>query len=173
MLAYHNDERIKRDILEQLRQYREADQIVRGHGYWADGKGCAVGCTIHSGDHMEYETRFGIPVALAHLEDAIFEGLPVDLARQWPERFMGAIIPGSDISRVHWKLLHWLLTTPEVNPGIEHPDVRDAVKRCADLMAEMAAGKTVARSAWAARSARSAAWSRISDKLLELIQGAR
>jgi hypothetical protein len=77
--------------------------------------------------------------------------LPVDLARQWPERFMGAIAPGADLSRVHWHLLHWLLTTPSVNPGIEHPLVRDAVKGCADLIADLAAGKAPNESAaWSA-----------------------
>lgn len=108
LIAYHGREADKTAILSQLKAHREADDLVQRYGYWEDGKGCAVGCTLHSDDHMEYETRFGIPVAIARLEDSIFEGLPVDLARAWPERLMSAIRPGSDLSRVHWHLLHWL-----------------------------------------------------------------
>jgi hypothetical protein len=97
--AYHNDPQIKADILAQLAAHREADQLVKGQ-YWRDGKGCAVGCTIHSNDHAEYETHFGIPQMLARLKDCIFDGLPNEQAMAWPERFMGAIMPGSDLSRV-------------------------------------------------------------------------
>lgn len=188
MLAYHGRQADKDAILAQLAAHRAADELVQGYGYWEDGKGCAVGCTLHSGNHIEYETRFGIPVAIARLEDAIFEGLPVELARQWPERLMMAIRPGADLSRVHWRLMHWLLTDPEVNPGIGHPLVRDAVAACADLMAALAAGD---ESAWSAANAarnaaesaawiaaiaasaesaeRSAAWSLIADRLIMLI----
>lgn len=87
LVAYHNDQQIKSEILAQLARHRAADDLVQGHyGYWRDGKGGAVGCTIHSGNHIEYETRFGIPVATAKLEDDIFEGLSLEDARAWPER---------------------------------------------------------------------------------------
>ena len=163
MLAYHNDPKIKTDILSQLQEHAAADQIVKGH-YWQDGKGCAIGCTIHSDDHMDYETRFGIPIMLARLEDCIFEGLPNDAAKTWPIRFMSAIEPGIDLSTVGWKFLHWLLTDEEVNPGINHPIVKDAVKRCADALLPLTVGQSIdisaASAAWsAAESAESAAWS--------------
>ena len=110
---------------------------------------------------------FGIPVMLAHLEDRIFEGLANAEAKAWPERFMGAITPGADLSRVGWQFLHWILTDEEVNPGINHPLVRDAVKACAAVMGSLAEGvplkkaaKSAASAAWSAeRSAASAAWS--------------
>jgi len=108
LLAYHGDDAIKTAIMAQLAGHREADEIVKGH-YWEDGKGCAVGCTVHSGNHAEYEPRFGIPQVLARLEDRIFEGLPNDKAKEWPERFMGAIKPGADLSQVWPKFAAWLL----------------------------------------------------------------
>ena len=166
MLAYHNDPSIKAEILAELAAHRAADSLVQGYGYWKDGKGCAVGCTLKSGKHIEYETRFGIPIALARLEDVIFEGLPVVEAKAWPEAFMEAVQAGSDLSRVSWAFLHWILTDKAVNPGIDHPLVRDAVRASANLMADLAAGKTVlasaesaASAAWSAASAASAAWS--------------
>jgi hypothetical protein len=151
-------------ILSQLLHHAQADEIIKGI-YWENGKGCAVGCTIHSGDHAEYEPLFGIPQALARLKDCMFEGLPNADAKRWPRRFMSAVRPGADLSRVRWHFLHWLLTDKEVNPWIDHPLVCDAVRRCADLMRDMADGKTITYSAAdsaasarsAARSARSAA----------------
>ena len=108
LLAYHNDVKIKEKILNQLQEHYESDEIVQGI-YWENGKGCAVGCTIHSSNHKEYETKFGIPVQLAYLEDKIFEGLPNDLSKEWPIRFMSSINVGADLSKVWAKFVIWLL----------------------------------------------------------------
>lgn len=154
MIAYHGDESIKLNILGQLARHRAADEIVKGK-YWENGKGCAVGCTLHSANHADYEARFGIPRMLARLEDCIFEGLPNGDAKAWPERFMSAVKPGADLSRVGWQFLHWLLTTESVNPGINHPLVKDAVRQCADVIAQLAKGEKQAEGS----AARSAAYS--------------
>jgi hypothetical protein len=150
MLAFINTTVTKKAVLEQLRAHAEADELVKGH-YWQAGKGCAVGCTIHSGRHVEYEVRFGIPEMLARLEDCIFEGLPNGAAKAWPVSFMTAVRPGSDLSCVGWKFLHWLLTDEKVNPGINHSLVRNAVKQCADVLAPLSKGLPIAeRAAWRA-----------------------
>src|ERR1700687_5090140 len=95
---------------------------------------------------------------LARLGDTIFEGLPTGAAKGGPIEFMSACRPGADLSLVGWKFLHWLLTDEKVNPGINHPLVRDAVKACADVLADLASGKAPdASAARSARSARSAA----------------
>jgi hypothetical protein len=179
MLAFTNTTVTKPVILKQLKQHAKLDQIVKGQ-YWEDGKGCAVGCTIHSSNHAEYETRFGIPQMLAWLEDTIFEGLPNDVAKGWPLRFMSAVIPGSDLSRVGWQFLHWLLTDETVNPGINDPIVRDAIKQCADVLVPLTEGHPADKSAawsatWSAESAASAAnaaYEKMADKLVVLIKAA-
>lgn len=155
MVAYHNDPAIKTAILAQLASHRAADELVKGQ-YWERGKGCAVGCTIHGSDHARYETMFGIPQMLARLEDCIFEGLPNDRAKEWPERFMSAIKPGADLSHVSWEFLHRLLTVEELNPGINHPLVKDAVERCAALMRAFTRGETLGAAAEAAAGAAAA-----------------
>jgi hypothetical protein len=166
MRAFVDTTVTKAAVLRQLRAHAKADEIVKGR-YWEDGKGCAVGCTIHSGDHAEYEPRFGIPIMLARLEDDLFEGLPNGQAKAWPVAFMSAIRPGADLSRVGWQFLLWLLTDNKVSPGIDHPLVRDAVRQCADVLVPLAKGKPVDNSAAgsAARSARSAARSARSAEL--------
>ena len=166
--AYHGEPALRGSVLAEMAGHRRADRLVQGYGYWEDGKGCAVGCLIKSGNHEEYEERFGIPEALAHLEDKIFERLPRDDARLWPERFLGAIKPGADLSKVRWRFLAWLLTDETVNPGISDDLVKDAVRAVADLCVRTALGEMPSDDEWAA--ARSAAWKRMADKLIELLE---
>ena len=108
LIAFHNSRDLKAEKLAQIAAHREADELIKGVG-WENGKGCAIGCTLHSYDHGLYESELGIPVMLAHLEDAIFEELPNNDAKAWPEQFLNAIEPGSDLSLVGWKFLHWML----------------------------------------------------------------
>ena len=173
LIAFKNTICTKPFILKQLRAHAAADEIVKGR-YWEGGKGCAVGCTIHSGYHDKYESRFGIPQMLAWLEDCIFEGLPNGKAKAWPVRFMDAVQPGADLSRVGWKFLHWLLTDEEVNPGITDPLFKDAISQCADVLAPLTKGEAVDKGAArsAAASAESAAYVKMSDKLIALIKAA-
>ncbi len=74
LLSYHGKTSIKRRYLKRVRAHAKTDELIKGT-YWDNGKGCAVGCTVHSGDHKAYETELGIPAWLAHLEDVIFENL--------------------------------------------------------------------------------------------------
>lgn len=142
MLAFVGTTVKKPEIMAQIQAHADADEIIKGQ-YWQDGKGCGVGCTIHSGDHAEYEPRFGIPQMLAHFEDCIFEGLPDSVSKEWPMRFMGAIKEGSDLSLVGWKFLHWMMTDTVNIAGIKHELVRDSVKNCADIIASLARGEEV------------------------------
>lgn len=119
LLAYHGDPAIKAKYLARVAAHRTADELLQGHGYWRDGKGCAVGCTIHGANHVAYEVELGIPQALACLEDVIFEGLEAKDAHTWPERFLSAITPGTDLGRIHWHLLHWVLTSGEISARIQ------------------------------------------------------
>ena len=113
--AYHGSPDLKAKYLSRVRQHHEADEIVKGQ-YWRDGKGCAVGCTLEeryseAGGHAAYETDLGIPVALARLEDSIFEGLQDSEAQLWPERFLSAIQPGADLSGVADQFVVLLMAT--------------------------------------------------------------
>ena len=175
-LAYHGSEDIKAKLLASLAKHREADKIVKGQ-YWENGKGCAIGCMVHSGDYNKVVQKFGWSLPITKLVDTIFEGLPNDQAQLWPERIVRAHRAGADTSLVHWRFLHWLLTDKVVNPGIDHPLVRDAVRQCADVLAPMTKGSQAnkdaawsaacsawsaadsAESAWSAKSAAWAAWS--------------
>ena len=99
MKAFHNDPQIKAKYLARVKAHAQADEIIHGK-YWQDGKGCAVGCTVHSSTHSDYETKLGIPQAIARLEDVIFEGLENSEAKRFPAQFLRAIPVGADLSRV-------------------------------------------------------------------------
>ena len=200
--AYQNSHEIKDQMLAIIAAHAEADKIIKGR-YWGDGKGCAVGCTLESWrqvrslsrinheNHEIYDEIYGPGgQMIGRLEDRIFEGLPNDKAIVWPGRFAKAIQPGADLSRVGWKFLHWLLTDEKVNPGINGPLVKGAVKQCADVLVPLTKGlpvdesaaesaaesaESAARSAaWSARSAAwSAAYEEMSEKLLRLLRAAR
>jgi hypothetical protein len=108
MEAFLGKQEVKTKFLERVRAHREADELIKGT-YWEKGKGCAVGCTVHSDDHVAYETQLGIPQILALLEDGLFEALPNGVAMLWPERFLSAIQPGADLSLVWPRFSVWML----------------------------------------------------------------
>ena len=130
MLAFHNDPAIKVKYEERVQKHREDDAIIKGQ-YWSAGRGCAVGCTIHGSDHDKYETALGIPRQLAHIEDDLFEAMPLKNAIEWPGKFLAAIPVGADLALVGKRWLAWvirdLLNIPELAA-----DVAAAVRRMAD-----------------------------------------
>lgn len=181
MLAFHNDPDLKDRKLAQVQAHEAADEIVKGL-YWENGKGCAVGCTVHSGDCGAYETEMGIPQMLARLEDHIFEGMSNEAAKRSPVRFIMAVRPGADLTLVGWKFLHWLVVDVVGRHGTDN--VKAATVDAIDVLRRRAAGETVssvdarnaarvARSVYAAAAAVAAsyekAYDRQAEKLLELI----
>ena len=107
--AFHNDPNIKGKYLARVRAHIAADELIHGK-YWENGKGCAVGCTIHGSNHSAYETELSIPRVLAKLEDGIFEGMSNGLSKVWPEQFLLCIPVGADLSGVWPRFAVWLLT---------------------------------------------------------------
>jgi len=112
MQAFHNNPAIKEEYLARVRAHAAADEIIKGR-YWEGGRGCAVGCTIHSSNHLDYENLLGIPMQLAYLEDSLFEHLPVTKAKLWPELFLDSINVGADLSLVFSKFIIRVLGNSE------------------------------------------------------------
>jgi hypothetical protein len=144
MLAYHNDPAIKAKYVQRVELHAAADEIIHGK-YWERGKGCAVGCTIHSSNHAAYESELGIPIMLARLEDRLFEGMANGDSKLFPGRFLQAITPGADLSRVGWQFLYWLLT--EELASRADPRVAKEIKACADVLIPLTKGEPCDRKA--------------------------
>jgi hypothetical protein len=114
MKAFHNDPELKQKYLNRVLAHKAADEIIKGK-YWENGKGCAVGCTIHSNNHAAYETELGVPQWLAHLEDRIFEGLPNDEAKDFPFLFLDAINIGADLNKIKIPMLIFIVESAKTN----------------------------------------------------------
>jgi hypothetical protein len=154
MKAFHDDATIKAKYLDRVRAHAAADEIEKGF-YWQDGRGCAIGCTIHGSDHAAYETELGIPRWLALLEDKIFEGLPLDQAKLWPEKFLAAIAVGQDLEAVKAPFLAFVVADAKESAR-SAAAARTAAAARADAVA---AAVAAARAAAAKAAADAAAWS--------------
>jgi hypothetical protein len=133
MIAYHGDPTIRDKYIARVRAHRLADELIQGTGF-EHGKGCAVGCTLDDYNHVRYPIELGVPLHLAHLEDALFELLDLKNAMTWPERFLTAIRPGADLSGVWAQWAIWALTDPEhgvIRYVVGFPDVEAAILRVA------------------------------------------
>ena len=107
--AFHDNADIKEFYLARVKAHRAADELEKGV-YWENGRGCAIGCTLHSDSHGDYELRLGIPRALAVIEETIFEALATRDAKDWPVRFLESIPVGADLSGVVFGLMDWMLS---------------------------------------------------------------
>jgi ABC-type transport system involved in cytochrome bd biosynthesis fused ATPase/permease subunit len=157
MQAYHGSEELKTRFEGLIEWHRATDKLMQGHGYWEDGKGCAIGCSIQSlnqitgsqyraNDHSAYETLIGVPRLLAKLEDGIFEGLPDDRAQTWPGEFAAAIRPGADLSGIWPRFAHWLLS--DVIQFARTDTQRIAIQHIIDLYAQVIEGATISSDTW-------------------------
>ncbi len=196
MLAYHGDPRIKEKYLARVVAHRKADELVKGR-YWENGKGCAVGCTIHGSSHAAYETELGIPRVLARLEDVMFERMENVKSKMWPERFLQAIAPGADLSLVWPRFAVWTLIDPVDGVirfsekrkttiaiesvaalwqrAIDGESVESLQKDFATAAAAASAAYANAANAYAAAyaaagNARKIQWGKISNKLIRLLK---
>lgn len=109
LISFHGEQEIKDFYINRLKQHYEMDEIVKGT-YWENGKGCAVGCTVHSDSHDAYTTELGISWRLAMVEDSIFENLPNDQAKEFPLQFLNAIPVGIDTDLVFKKFIIWSIS---------------------------------------------------------------
>jgi len=60
MIAFNGDANLKARYLDRVKAHIEADEIIQGT-YWENGKGCSMGCTVHSDSHAQYEKELFIP----------------------------------------------------------------------------------------------------------------
>ncbi len=187
LLSFHGKKTVKAKYLRRVRAHAKADEIIKGK-YWENGRGCAVGCTIHGSDHAAYETELGIPEWLARLEDTIFEQLPNGEAKAFPEAFLSAIPIGVDLRPIRHRFCAYLMQ--ENLDRVEKLGIADALKlevtgairrvmelhvaSITDPAAESAAESAVWSAAWsAAESAESAERKWQQRRLLEYVTGKR
>jgi len=185
MQAFHNNPAIKEKYLARVRAHAAADEIIHGK-YWEDGKGCAVGCTIHSGNHAAYETELGIPQWLARVEDRLFEGMTNGTSMTWPIRFLEAIPVGADLQPIFIPFL--IIIVERARTHFDHKKYPQQLKAIDDVLNKLKANASekdlraaaayayaaadAADAAAAAAAARSKEYEYFAEELLKLLRAA-
>ena len=154
MKAFTDTPVTSEQLLASLAAHRKAGNLVQ-RIYWNQGRGCGIGCSIHDfspgneSSHDTYQELFGIPYVLARLQDAIFEGLPYEDAEKWPERFVRAIVDGTDLTPVTDRWTLWLLTDPDspMKPWQDNPQIAGV----AELYDKKVQGRHVSETDWRER----------------------
>jgi hypothetical protein len=121
-MTTRNTEHLAATVAEHI----EADAVIQGD-YWSEDeqKGCFIGCLVHGNRPDLIEERYGIPVMITKIAEAIFERLPAAEAAQFFADFPAAINnDGKDLSRVGWRFLSQTLrdlppTTAEVQAVVD------------------------------------------------------
>lgn len=160
MLSYLNDPAVKAKYTARFADHRAADEVIQGTGF-DNGRGCFVGCTLDDYNHSRFPVELGWPEWLAHLADAIFEGVPKTEAAQFGTDLLEAVPIGVDLEPLRHR---FALKVQQRNlarlAGNDEPyavECRAAIEGViAYLQAEdkaESAAESAARSAW------SAAWS--------------
>lgn len=112
MIAYHGSTKIKNEYLEEAQRHEAADSYVKGL-YWqeAERRGCNIGCWTREagGAHESLAAQMGLPEALLHLSDGIFEALPDPYFKTWSRRFADAIPVGSELGGLGPRMLQWIM----------------------------------------------------------------
>jgi hypothetical protein len=190
-MTTRNTEHLAATVAEHIK----ADAVIQGD-YWSEDKqkGCFIGCLVHSNNPHLIEERYGVPVMITRIAEAIFERLLADEAKQFFADFPAAINnDGKDLSRVGWRFLSQTLrdlppTIAEVQAvidpviagldrlaeGEQWPSAAaGAAANAADAATAWAdAAANAAAAAWADAAARAAATRQQRDLLLRLIREA-
>lgn len=146
MLAYRSNHSIKNKYLSRVRQRQKHQHRLHQFGCCFSEKRCGGKLHWYGHQYVRYETKLGIPVRVVWLADAIFDGLRANGVKGWPERFLGAIEPGADLSAVWHSFAHWLLaesgllTVVEVN--------YEAITKVAELHKRAVRGEAMGDDEW-------------------------
>ena len=182
---------IAEKLLPLALAHQKADEYTAGRygGPVADTfRGCSIGCTIWDakklnlidkgvlyGDHEEVANLlFGGVEQIAHLQDAIFEGLPSKDRPTWTPRLLVAIKKAP--SKINWqnvwhKWATWLMNNLLDIPDLSE-DVQQAIRSVRDLHQASFLGLSVDEEDWreAAEAARAA--SRAASRAAEAAEAA-
>lgn len=176
-MTTRNTEHLAATVAEHIK----ADAVFQDM-YWDEEaqKGCFIGCLVHGNRPEIIEERYGIPMMITRIAEAIFERLPADEAKQFFADFPAAINnDGKDLSRVGWQFLAQTLRDLPV-VAAEVQAVIDPVIAGLDRLAKgeewpraaAAARVAVWAAVWAADAAWAAAIRQQRDLLLRLIREA-
>jgi hypothetical protein len=159
MKTYQNKKSVKDKYLKRVSDHEKADNLLQGYGYWKDGKGCALGCTMQqdSKTHQLFHAEIA-PEWFAHLIDHTFEALPKEAARKWTYEVLEAIPIGIPYERMDAMRDRFQIKWLKHNlKKVTDKTVNQAVKQVISLLTRATKGDEPTIGEWSA--AWSVAWS--------------
>lgn len=149
MKAYLDSEEVRAKFMGRVWGHYKADEIRKGR-YWQGGKGCLVGCMLHSDNHKLAETLIGFPEQIMHLADRIYENLPNAESKELVPAFYDAPKTGADLTLVWPKFAVWLLTDEEwgVLQFAKTEAAKKSIVDVADAYKRVIVGQKVTREEW-------------------------
>jgi hypothetical protein len=143
MIAFHGKQEVKDFYLARAKAHFAADEIVHGQ-YWEDGKGCAVGCLIHSNSHSQLAKEINIPIEMAFLIDRLFERMSNVTAKSFPVRFIESIPVGAELDGVIDRYFLALLSDKDHGVILSANDhTRKPIQDVIDLFARQVSGQGI------------------------------
>ena len=201
MKSFKNDPSLKKLHVEQAKKHYEQDMLIAGTYGETDTdvfRGCSVGCFAYEilgqtddNPHKIVADDRGLPEWLIHLQDRIFEGLPLEDRKKWHVQLAEAIPVGIDLEPVRHKLaimrMDKLIALQQRNIGASNIvqqtiDAIKLVRQCheaelskdsCDWEVAVAAAESaacVALAAWEARASREAWYCQERDDLLSILR---
>ena len=144
--------------LKLAKQHREADRflqgswIEKGKGEAGMHRGCFYGCIMQRKEDVlsSASKTMGLPEWIVRVSEKIFEGLPKDLAKEFPVKLLEAIPTTADTTQM-WKDWHYTVLMDKKhgqykNCG-DNEECKKAIKQCADLFKDEEIDKEKAESA--------------------------
>jgi len=153
--AFHNNRQIQLKFFDRAQEHYNADEIIKGV-YWENGKGCMVGCMVHSNNHKDLEIQYGIPEWLGRLIDILFEGMKNVHSKEFFISFVKTITKYSFLGFENWQHIYHQLCVFMLEKICKNTDNKIVVKAICDIIT-LHKIESKDESAWSA--AESAAWS--------------
>lgn len=101
-------------FVEKMKADIEAERLVSGVVTEGEGKtlrGCWISCVLGEYDHKKMADKMKWPLALVRISENVFEGLgDMQLEQSFAVEVLSAPKPNADMSLVHWKFLHWMVS---------------------------------------------------------------
>jgi hypothetical protein len=92
MQPFNGNAALAAQTVAEMKAHRDADRLAKGD-YWnpETGRGCAIGCLVHSGSHADAGKLCNAPNQIMYIVDNVFEGLPWPANLDWPVKFLEAL----------------------------------------------------------------------------------
>ena len=150
LLSFHNKPDLKQQYLKRVISHYKKNEITATET-WSNGKGNAIGCTVHSINLIEFEKQLGIPQLLGYIENKIYLGLEPKQAPKFPSEFLSNVPIGKNLKPVALKFLAWILeqSDAKIKSLPKNYVARLIIKETIETIRGLISGKEMNSGIWA------------------------